>query len=93
MSEKPDITRKASPPALVEVKKQIRKKYVGQAGIHGVGIRSKENVVRLYANKDRGDQQEHLIGSIRREIAPFVLDVIFDEAPVMLEGIRTNQKG
>ena len=70
--------------SLANVKEQVQKKYLGQARIHGVGLRSKDSAVRLYAVRENGDEQTKLLENIRSEIAPYALDVVFDEAPVAL---------
>jgi hypothetical protein len=66
---------------LEEVKELISKKYLGKAGIHGVGLRRSKLAVTVYVDPgDRPDLGEAL-RSIENEIKPFNLLVVQEEQP------------
>lgn len=61
---------------LEDVKSLISGKYLGKAGIHGVGMRRSKSAVTVYVDPgDRPDRKE-VLGLIEKEIKPFNLLVI-----------------
>lgn len=80
MSDKPVGPNDSASERLGEVKKRVQEKYLGRARIHGVGMRMKENRLRIYASRGDGEQAR-LLDEIRKEAAPAAIDVIFEEAP------------
>jgi hypothetical protein len=57
--------------SLDEVKQEISQKYLGKSGIHGVGLRRKENALYIYTENKSNAAQTALLEKIRKEAAPF----------------------
>jgi hypothetical protein len=69
--------------SLDEVKKHISRKYLGKAGIHGVGISHSQNAVRVYMQPDADDAQEDLLKEIEKEAAPFKVLPVRSDRPLI----------
>jgi hypothetical protein len=67
--------------SLDEVKRRIARKYLGKAGIHGVGIRRAQNALNVYAKADASPDQQQLLKEIEREAAPYKVIVTQEERP------------
>jgi hypothetical protein len=71
--------------SLDEAKKSITEKYLGEAGIHGVGISRSRNALRVYvdAATDFGDNHRVILEEIRKEAAPYsVLEIEEERATI-----------
>jgi hypothetical protein len=71
--------------SLDEAKKSITEKYLGEAGIHGVGISRSRNALRVYvdAASDFGDNYRAILEEIRKEAAPYsVLEIEEERATI-----------
>lgn len=68
---------------LLETKKLIRDKFLGMAGIHGVGIRASENAVQVYLDPDYRPGQDEVVETIRRAVAPYKLLVIREGCAIL----------
>jgi hypothetical protein len=69
--------------SLDEAKKNLRRCYLGQAGIHGVGLKRSQNAVILYITtgyKDSPDFQA-ILKSIIQEVSPFKVVQIEEDLP------------
>lgn len=61
---------------LEDVKSLVSRKYLGKAGIHGVGMRRSKSAVTVFVDlEDRPDRQE-VLSLIKDEIKPFKLLVV-----------------
>jgi hypothetical protein len=61
---------------LEDAKSLVSEKYLGKAGIHGVGVRRSKAAVAVYVDpEDRPDRQE-VLNLIEDEIKPFKLLVV-----------------
>lgn len=67
-----------------EVKKRITHKYLGKAGIHGVGIRRSHNAICVYIDGNSSPEQEMLLEELEKEAAPFKVLTIKEERPTIL---------
>jgi len=67
--------------SLDEVKQRITRKYLGKAGIHGIGIRRSQNALNVYADADSSLDQQQLLKEIEREAAPYKVIVTQEERP------------
>jgi hypothetical protein len=58
--------------SLDEVQKSITERYLGEAGIHGVGISPSKNALRLYVDSTSGldDRHKAMVEELRKEAAP-----------------------
>ena len=64
---------------LEDARSLVSQKYLGKAGIHGVGVRRSKSAVAVYVDpEDRSDRQE-VLSLIEDEIKPFKLLVVEDE--------------
>lgn len=55
--------------SLDEARKRVSKKYLGKAGIHGVGIRRSRNALAVYV--DPGPGQGQILKEVASEAAPY----------------------
>ncbi len=67
--------------SLDEVRKRISRKYLGKAGIHGVGIRRKQQAICLYLSITADSRQKELLEKIQRETTPYKVLQIEEEQP------------
>lgn len=67
-------------PSLNELKRQIREKYLGRFGIHGVGARSLEQKIRIYGTGNAA-QYKAEFDQLCTDAEPYEVEFIFDEAP------------
>jgi hypothetical protein len=67
--------------SLDEMKKHLVRKYLGKAGIHGVGISRAQNAVRVYMQPESDDIQEALLKEIEKEAAPFKVLPVKSDRP------------
>ena len=66
--------------SLDEIKDDISKKYLGKAGIHGVGIRRKANALCIYTDSETDVEQKAVLQKIEKEAAPFRVVNIQEES-------------
>ena len=64
---------------LEELKSLVSEKYLGKAGIHGVGIRRSKEAVTIYVHPEDSLDQKDLLDQIEKEIEPFNLLVVEEE--------------
>lgn len=57
--------------SLEEVRKHISRKYIGKAGIHGVGVRRKLNAICIYLVGSTDSEQQTFLNEIEREALPY----------------------
>lgn len=63
-----------------EVKIRLRRKYLGQAGIHGFGIRRVQNAICVYLSAI-GKEQQAVLAQIEEEAAPYPVVSIQEQPP------------
>ena len=66
---------------LESVKSLVSSKYLGKAGIHGVGIRRSKSAVAVYVEPGTRPGKQEMLRSIEKEIAPFNLLVVEEGRP------------
>jgi hypothetical protein len=66
--------------SLETVKNKVRRKYLGEAGIHAIGVRRSEQAVCLYVNSETDPELQLLLESIAKEISPYHVRTI-EESP------------
>ena len=57
----------------------VTEKYLGQAGIHGVGIRRKKSALALYVEPGATQEHKDLLKQIGDEVKPYDLIVVEEE--------------
>lgn len=57
----------------------VTEKYLGQAGIHGVGIRRKKSAIALYVEPGATEEHKDLLTQIGDEVKPYDLIVVEEE--------------
>jgi len=85
MSHTSSTPNNAARPSLDELKKAVQRKYLGQAGLHGVGASERQNAIKLYLTKCDGAEQNRLIAEVRKELASTNVELVFDDAPSVLK--------
>lgn len=66
---------------LENLKKRLRRKYLGEAGIHGLGIDYSQNALRVYYEPLPDPEQEKLLKEIEKEAYPYRIIAISGEPP------------
>lgn len=66
----------ASNDELEAAKSLVSQKYLGKAGIHGVGLRRSKSAVTLYVNPADQPEQQEVVRLIEEEIKPINLLVV-----------------
>ncbi len=69
--------------SLDELKEQLSNKYLGKAGIHGIGISRLHDAIRVYLQPEAGDEQENILKEIEKEVAPFKVLPVKSNRPTM----------
>lgn len=68
--------------SLDEVKAIVSGRYLGRAGIHGVGIRRSQGALMVYLHPGHGGEQERLLREIETEAAPYTVIATREEGPM-----------
>ena len=66
---------------LEDVQSLVSQKYLGRAGIHGIGLRRSKSAIAVYVEPGSRPEQKELLDLIEREIKPFNLIVVQEESP------------
>lgn len=61
---------------LEDVKSLVSRKYLGKAGIHGVGMRRSKSAVAVYVDPEDHTDRQEVLSRIEKEIKPFNLLVV-----------------
>jgi hypothetical protein len=72
--------------SLDEVKARIAQKYLGVAGIHGVGVSQTHNAVRVYLTPEAGSEQAVVLAALRRDAVPYDVLIVEAEPPQITAG-------
>jgi hypothetical protein len=73
---------------LETAKNKLRRKYLGEAGIHAIGLRRSEQAVCLYVDSKTDPELQPLLESIAKEVSPYHVRTI-EESPAF----ATSAKG
>ena len=69
--------------SLDEAKGQLATKFLGQAGIHSIGISRTENAIRVYVDSEAEDTLKDVWPEIEKEAAPYkVVAINSDRASI-----------
>ena len=66
---------------LEAVKKRLRGRYMGKAGIHGFGVSHADQAIRVYLHEPGHPDRDTVLKQIRADAAPYGLRVIDEPAP------------
>lgn len=69
--------------SLDQAKALVRQRCLALSGVHGVGLRRKDSAVCLYVHGRPDAATEAVLERTRGEIHPFVLEVIYEQPPMM----------
>lgn len=69
------------PDPLEALKQQLADRYLGKAGIHGLGISRARGEIRVYVSPEPHPDRGSLLAELRDEAAPHELIVIQEERP------------
>ena len=67
---------------LEQVKEQIRSRFLGHGGIHGVGLSLKQKAIRLYVDPRRTGECAGTLDQVRKSAEPFGVIVVEEEPPI-----------
>jgi hypothetical protein len=56
---------------LETMKNKVRRKYLGEAGIHAIGVRRAQQALCLYVESETNPELQTLLGQIEKEISPY----------------------
>jgi hypothetical protein len=65
------------------VKQRLRRRYLGQAGIHGLGISLAQNAIRVYIHPGQADAAQAVLRQLEAEASPHRVIVIQEEPPAL----------
>lgn len=65
--------------SLETAKKQVRRKYLGEAGIHAIGVRRSKQALCLYVESEENPELQELLKQIEEEISPYHVMAIKEE--------------
>jgi hypothetical protein len=68
------------PMTLETLKNKVRRKYLGEAGIHAIGVRRSEGTLCLYVDSESDPELQPLLESIAKEVSPYHVRTI-EEGP------------
>ncbi len=68
---------------LEAVKAAVSGKYLGRAGIHGIGMRRSQNALMVYLHAGDQGEQARLLREIEAEAEPYRVVAIAEEQPVL----------
>lgn len=75
--------------SLIEKKKEISEKYLGKAGVHGVGVSRQRGAIKLHVSRPHSErqrqEQDRMLEKLRREAAPYGV-LTFDDNPAAITG-------
>jgi hypothetical protein len=66
---------------LNEVRNEIARKYLGKAGIHGIGISRARGAIRIYMRPDASAEQQTVLAEVARDAAPFPVLIVASGPP------------
>ncbi len=67
-----------------EAKRRVSRKFLGTAGVHGVGVREEGRKIAVFRQSSPGEgdeEREAVIAEIKKEAGPFEVEVVEDEPP------------
>ena len=64
------------------MKDRLARRFLGRAGVHGLGVRRRENVICVYADAEDTEALRVVLAEIQKEAAPFRVLVIREPPPV-----------
>lgn len=65
--------------SLETLKNKMRRKYLGEAGIHAIGMRRAQGALCLYVESETNPELQTLLGQIEKEISPYHVLAIKEE--------------
>ena len=66
---------------LEQVKERLKARFLGRAGVHGLGIRRAENAICVYADEEDNPDFPLVLAQIEEEVAPLTVLVIREARP------------
>ncbi len=67
--------------SLEETKERLKGRFLGRAGVHGLGIRHAENAICVYADMEETPEFQALLAEIEKESGSFRILVIREARP------------
>ncbi len=93
MAEEENETPLGKDAKLRRLKRRIRERWLGRSGIHGVGVRAKEDAICVYRSGRGHEESEEEIEGLRQEVKPHKLIVVEEDAPSILEKKDRDRDG
>ena len=69
------------------IKRRITAKYLGTAGIHGVGINQEKKTVKIYYDLQLSDETSEVFTKIEEEAQPYTVEKIVSNYSRLLKNI------
>ncbi len=66
---------------LRELKRDLSRVFVGQGGVHGLGLNLAKQAIRVYVDVQPHPDQQEVLDNLKRAAAPFPVIVVSEEAP------------
>lgn len=69
---------------LEQAKERLKTRFLGRAGVHGLGIRRAENAICVYTDEGENPEFLSVLAQIEEEAAPLTVLVIREARPTKL---------
>ncbi len=79
------------PDPLEALKQHLADRYLGKAGIHGLGISRARSAIRVYVSPEPHPDRSSLLAELRHEAGPHELIVIEEERPFVAQPPANRQ--
>ncbi len=66
---------------LRELKQDLSRAFIGQGGVHGVGLNLAKQAIRVYVDLQPHPDQMMVLEKLKTAAAPFPVIVVSEEAP------------
>ena len=63
------------------VKRRLRDRYLGVAGIHGLGLNHAAGAVRVYCDLGDCAERQAVLERLRSDAAPFTIEIVSEPPP------------
>ena len=67
--------------SLEDLKQRLRNRFLGRAGVHGLGIRRAENAICIYADREESPEFQAVLAEIQKESGSIRILVIREDRP------------
>jgi hypothetical protein len=70
---------------LEDLKNRLRKRYLGCAGIHALGVSEADKAIRIYVRSDTTADRTAVLQAIEKDAAPYRVMVVEEQPPTLTQ--------